>query len=141
MIRQFRSSDTDVVMKIWLDASIVAHDFISPSYWQEQFSVVRDQYLPISETYVFVEDDLIRGFVSILDRNIIGALFVAPNFQRQSIGSALIRYVQEIAKDLTLCVYVENSAAKIFYEKFGFVIMLRRSTETGHDEYMMRFGE
>ncbi|MDU9375934.1 Peptidyl-lysine N-acetyltransferase YiaC [Methanocorpusculaceae archaeon Sp1] len=128
-------------MKIWLDASITAHDFLSPAYWQQQFSVVRDQYLPISETYVFVEDDLVRGFVSILGGDTVGALFVAPSFQRQGVGSALIRYVQEIAKDLTLSVYVENIAAKIFYEKLGFVILLRRTTETGHDEYVMRFAE
>lgn len=41
-------------MEIWLSASLLAHDFIPASYWQEQFEVVRDRYLPISATYVFV---------------------------------------------------------------------------------------
>ncbi|MDR0981014.1 MAG: N-acetyltransferase [Methanocalculaceae archaeon] len=139
MIRLFTPEDTESVMDIWLSASIRAHDFIPASYWQEQFEVVRDQYLPMSVTYVFAKEDRVCGFLSILDGSTIGALFVVPGCQREGIGSALLRHVQEIATDLTCCVYVENSAACMFYQKLGFVILSRRETETDHDEYVMRF--
>ena len=139
MIRPFRSEDTGAVMEIWLAASLAAHSFIDASYWHEQFPVVRDVYLPVSRTFVFTEQDHVRGFLSVLDDDMIGALFVAPSWQERGIGSALLRHVLEMTDALTLCVYVENTAARIFYEKRGFGIVSRRATETGHDEYVMRW--
>ncbi|HJK77945.1 MAG TPA: N-acetyltransferase [Methanocorpusculum sp.] len=139
MIRLFTPEDTGSVMDIWLSASIHSHDFISSSYWREQFSVVRDRYLPVSVTYVFVKEDRVCGFLSVLDGNTIGALFVAPDCQGRGVGSALIRHVQESTDDLMLCVYVENSAARMFYEKRGFAVLSRCKTETDHDEYVMRW--
>ncbi|MCZ9312654.1 MAG: N-acetyltransferase [Methanocorpusculum sp.] len=139
MIRLFVPEDTESVMDIWFSASLLAHDFIPASYWKEQSGAVRDQYLPLSVTYVFVEEDRVCGFLSILNGSTIGALFVAPDCQGRGIGSALLGHVQKAAEVLTLCVYVENSAARMFYEKRGFVLLSRRETETGHDEYVMRW--
>lgn len=86
-----------------------------------------------------MKGDRVCGFLSALPGDTIGALFVAPDCQRQGIGSALLGHVQKTADALTLCVYVENSAARIFYEKQGFEILSRYPTESARDEYVMRF--
>ncbi len=36
MVRDYRPSDLDRILKIWLQANIQAHDFIDRSYWEEK---------------------------------------------------------------------------------------------------------
>jgi|ADurb_Val_02_Slu_FD_contig_31_443557_length_1925_multi_4_in_0_out_0_4 hypothetical protein len=45
MIRRFKIDDLDIVMKIWLESNIKAHDFISKSYWQGNYEVVKDRHI------------------------------------------------------------------------------------------------
>ena len=33
---QTARSDIDAILTVWLDASVKAHDFIEPSFWQSQ---------------------------------------------------------------------------------------------------------
>ena len=37
MIRSMKQSDLDLVVLIWLDTNIKAHDFIPSSYWRDHF--------------------------------------------------------------------------------------------------------
>ena len=36
MIRKFRETDLDSIMKLWLETNISAHDFIDEKYWQSK---------------------------------------------------------------------------------------------------------
>ena len=76
MIRRFREDDTTKVMTIWTKGNFKAHYFIDKDYWLENFNRVKNEYLLKSETYIYVEDDEIKGFISLLDGGYIGALFV-----------------------------------------------------------------
>lgn len=138
MIRSFSSKDTDSVMEVWLAATLDAHNFIDEGYWFEKFSKVRDVYLENSETFVFEFGDEVLGFVSVIEKNFIGALFVSPKFQGNKIGSKLLAFVIEKYPRLSLAVYVENTSAVKFYERNHFTIVERCETETGHDEFLMR---
>jgi hypothetical protein len=46
MIRSSKKSDTETIVKIWLDASIKAHDFMSPEYWESKVGDMKNIYIP-----------------------------------------------------------------------------------------------
>lgn len=53
MIRRFEISDTEAIIKIWLDASIIAHNFMDANYWRGKADDMRNIYLPSATTYVY----------------------------------------------------------------------------------------
>jgi putative acetyltransferase len=121
MIREFNPSDKQQVLDLWYDSVIVAHNFIPAYYWEMAKEKVEKEYLGISKTWVYEENGKIRGFISILSGDTIGALFVEPEKQNKGIGSALIECVKEKYSFLVLSVYRKNKKAISFYEKHGFV--------------------
>ncbi|MDO5011618.1 MAG: N-acetyltransferase, partial [Intestinibacter bartlettii] len=123
MIRDLKPKDIDKVMEIWLESTIKAHDFIPKKYWQDNFNAVKDIYIPQSKTYVYEEGKDIKGFISILNDDFIGALFVSPNEQGKGIGSKLIEYVNNKFDNLKLAVYKQNQRSVHFYIKKGFEIL------------------
>lgn len=141
MIRENKPEDTEAILRIWLEASSRAHDFVPPSFWAEQVGAMRDLYLSSALTYVYADrvTGEVEGFVS-LTGACVAALFVAPAAQQKGIGTRLMRFVKQKQSNLTLQAYVENAGAVAFYKKQGFRI-LRRQTDrqTGHPEYVMGF--
>lgn len=133
-------NETNKIMKIWKEATIKAHPFISKEYWLENYDVIKDEYIPIAKTYVYLDEGDILGFISIVDRDFIGALFVDTNWQGKGIGNQLIEYVKEKYDNLTLTVYKENEKAVGFYNKVGFVVKDQQLNETTNKtEYVMSF--
>lgn len=120
MIRRFKEEDTTKVMTIWTKGNFKAHDFIEKDYWLENFNRVKNEYLLQSETYVYTEDDEIKGFISILNGEHIGALFVRQDSLREGIGRRLINYCKERYDYLTLNVYEKNVNATLFYVAMNF---------------------
>ncbi|WP_419741553.1 N-acetyltransferase [Paraclostridium dentum] len=138
MIRKLTNIDTDKIMDIWLESTVRAHNFISRGYWENNYKVVKDVYMPIADTFVYEEDGEIRGFISIINNEFIGALFVDVKFQGMGIGSKLIDYSIEKYKKLTLAVYKENQKSVEFYTRKGFKIIEEGLNEdSGYTEYIM----
>ena len=117
MIRQLQNKDIDKIMGIWLESTIYAHKFISKEYWNENYNIVKDVYIPMSKTFIYEDNDDIRGFISIINNDFIGALFVEKNYQSQGIGKSLIDYAKNLYDNLSLAVYKENEKALEFYKK------------------------
>ena len=139
MIRQLQNKDIDKIMEIWLESTIDAHKFISKEYWNENYNIVKDVYIPISKTFVYEDNDDIRGFISIINNDFIGALFVEKNYQGQGIGKSLIDYAKNLYDNLSLAVYKENEKALEFYKKMGFKIISENINEdTNCVEYIMK---
>ena len=139
MIRACRKTDLDRLTAIWLEASIQAHHFIPTSYWEANKEDVCNHYIPMSETYVWVDEDTeeIYGFISLLADN-LAAIFIDPSQQRRQIGKALVQMAKEKRNFLKLTVYTENKEAIMFYERLDFVIRQEQLDEaTGHSEYVM----
>lgn len=120
MIRKFKEEDTTKVMTIWTKGNFKAHDFIEKDYWLENFNKVKKEYLQQAETYVYIEKEEIKGFVSILKKECIGALFVRQDSLREGIGRKLINYCKEKYDYLALHVYEKNIKAILFYIAMNF---------------------
>lgn len=138
MIRPADDKDFDRIMLLWQETNISAHHFVSTQYWQKHTSLVRNTYLPAAQTYVFVDRHQIKGFISLLDDNYIGACFVDRRFQNKKIGRKLIQYLQKRRNILQLHVYALNDKAVRFYRQQGFkVIRQDRQAETGQLQLLM----
>ncbi len=137
MIREYNENDTTVVLDIWLQASIKAHDFVAAEFWQAQVASMRDIYIPASTTYVYEVNAQVVGFYSIYE-NTLAAIFVSPQSQGQGVGKQLINHAKAQSASLTLSVYKENNASFQFYLSQGFRVVSEQADEhTGHQEYTM----
>ena len=138
MIRELESKDIEQVMEIWKESTIKAHNFISEDYWIESYKIVKDDYLPISKTFVYVEEKDIKGFISILNGDFIGAIFVDINSQGTGIGTALIDFVKSKYDKLSLAVYKNNKKSVEFYKKSKFILEKEEiNEETNEVELIM----
>lgn len=122
MILPYESYQLDALMDLWLESTISGHPFIAESYWHESHSVIRDVYIPQSKTWVYMPEEKLTGFISILEEQFIGALFVAPDSVGKGVGSQLLRHVQSHYSTLSLEVYQKNQRAVHFYHHMGFRI-------------------
>jgi putative acetyltransferase len=143
MIREWRhNEDTAPLLTLWMESTIYAHPFIDVSYWQESEPLVRDVYLPGARTWVWEEEGAMKGFVSVMDGRYVGALFVAPAFERCGIGGALLNHVKQRFSSLSLEVYQKNTRAVNFYHALGFRIEDSAwQEETRHPTWIMRWQE
>ena len=122
MIRKWESDNAGPLLSLWLESTTEAHPFISASYWEENEGMVRDVYLPAAETWVWEEDGMPRGFISVMQSQFVGALFVSTDFIGRGIGRALLHHVQQRFPYLSLEVYQKNVRAVNFYHAQGFRI-------------------
>ncbi|WP_449545917.1 N-acetyltransferase [Lelliottia amnigena] len=138
MIRKWQSEDTAPLLSLWLESTTDAHPFIDAKYWVESEALVRDAYLPSAETWVWEESGEVRGFISVMQQQFIGALFVATPYLGKGIGHALIQHVQQTYPHLSLEVYQKNSRAVNFYHAQGFRIEDSAwQEETQHPTWIM----
>ncbi|CBV42828.1 N-acetyltransferase [Halomonas elongata] len=139
MIRTYREADIDQVLDIWLSASIKAHGFVDPEFWESKVDEMRDRYIPASETFVYERNDRVVGFYSLFE-DTLAAIFVDPDLQGQGIGAALLDDAKGRREELRLTVYRENAPSVRFYEKHGFIPLGDQVDEnTGHAEIVMRY--
>jgi len=139
MIRAFKSTDMNDVLDIWLKASIEAHGFVDREFWESKVGDMRTTYIPVSDTYVFLEDNIIKGFFS-LHGDTLAAMFVTPGFQGKGIGRKLMEKAKSLRKKMELTVYRENPGSIDFYRKCGFLSIRERVDQhTGHIEILMEY--
>lgn len=122
MIRKFETQDLDAVMQIWLQANLDAHAFISASFWEAHFEMVRD-LLSQAELYVHENEDTrqIDGFIGLTENHIEG-IFVAKSARSKGVGKALLEYAKSRKPSLTLSVYQKNERALAFYQREQFTV-------------------
>lgn len=138
MIRKMNGADIPVVMEIWLETNIKAHDFISSEYWKKNYAAV-GQMMQDAEIYVCESHGEIQGFVGLAD-NYVAGIFVKEEYQSEGIGKALLDYVKERKEELVLHVYEKNERAIKFYLRESFVKVKEQIEEENRErEYEMRW--
>jgi putative acetyltransferase len=141
MIKNFNLSKLDSVMKIWLDTNIDAHNFIKNEYWINNYNLVKEM-LPLADIYIFEENNIIKGFIGVMEKNYIAGLFVKKEYQRESIGKKLLDYCKSKYLVLKLDVFIKNKNAVNFYYKNGFKVLDEHfSEETKEIEFTMIFSK
>jgi putative acetyltransferase len=127
------------MVRIWYEASIIAHSFVPASFWALQKSAMKDKYLPLAENFIYQKKGQIAGFISIVGERVC-ALFVTPEMQGKGIGSTLLEHAKILKGNLSLKVYTENKRALRFYEMCGFVTIGEEIDEyTGHMQVLMEW--
>ena len=109
---------------IWLEASLLAHDFVDPSLWEAQRKAMEQHYLPSSQVVLLKSGERPLAFAALCkpeDEDLLAALFVTPACWRKGLGSVLLRHVMQGRSSLRLDVYRANTGALAFYESMGFV--------------------
>jgi len=131
IIRQFKETDTEELVEIWYNTSIIAHSFIAKEMWESHKDELRNKYLPQAETWIAEENGNLFGFISLVG-NYIGGLFVSPAKQGVGIGTHLLEQAKKVKKQLLVGVYRKNNAARRFYIRNGFTYVSQEvQPETG----------
>ncbi|WP_300490208.1 N-acetyltransferase [Flavobacterium sp.] len=132
MIRKIHPSEIEETVTLWYTASVKAHDFIPAEYWEAHKTEMATTYLPNSDTFVFIENNTIGGFISMVD-SFLAAIFVAVDQQGKGIGKQLIDFVKQEQSVIELKVYKKNAPSIHFYQKQGFTLV-EESLEIGTGE-------
>lgn len=109
---------------IWLEASLLAHNFVDPSLWKAQREAMERHYLPSSQVVLLQSGTRPLAFAALCrpeDEDLLAALFVAPACWRKGLGSVLLRHVMQGRNRLRLDAYSANTGAMAFYKNMGFV--------------------
>lgn len=139
MIKKLTLDKLDEVMEIWLNTNMEAHNFINEQYWINNFDLVKEM-ISNADVYIFEENNLIKGFIGIVDDNYIAGLFIREKYQRQGIGKELLDYCKSKYSYLMLDVFIRNKNALTFYRKNNFEVMKEHFNEQLQEsEYIMIF--
>lgn len=140
MIRNFKNSDIERIMELWLKTNIGAHSFVKEEYWKDNFDAVREM-IPNATIYIWEEEGTIQGFIGLINSYIAG-IFISDLKQSKGIGLSLLNYVKKSNDSLSLKVYKKNSRAVKFYLREGFNIVNEEVDEnTGEEEFSMHWGK
>lgn len=138
-IRKTTRRDDRQVTVIWLESSIIAHDFIAEQYWKQNQKLMEEHYLPLSEVYVAEENGAILAFIAVIDHQ-VAALFVHPDHQGKGVGNLLLQHAKSLKDLLELKVYQKNTKSLGFYLAKGFEIVSESlDPPTGEKEWVMQW--
>ena len=135
-IRKANIEDINKVMDIWLQANLEAHNFVDPSYWKDNFALVK-QEIQSADVFVVEEKNKIVGFAG-LKQDYLAGIFFDQKVRHQGLGTELLNYLKHRYPQLILDVYQKNRAAVNFYQKNGFKIIQEKEYQNQNlNEYQM----
>ena len=124
MIRQYRTADLEPVLDVWYRANKLAHPFLDEATLAKVRAMVRDIYLPNTETWVYQKDGKLLGFIGLITKDPtdveVGAIFLDPDHIGKGYGKALMDHAVALYGDLKLDVFKENHIGRRFYARYGF---------------------
>jgi len=120
-IRQYESTDLELLLGVWELASKVGHPFLSNEFLKSERQRIPSQYLPNGDTWVAIVNGELVGF-TILHSNEVGALFVNPRDHGNGVGFGLMTKAQELHDQLKVEVFKDNLVGYKFYSRYGFAL-------------------
>lgn len=136
MIREYKPTDLDAIMTLWLQGNEQAHAFIPSEFFRSNYDLVKSI---ISASQIYVQDlNGVKGFIGLMD-NYIAGLFVDNSVHRQGIGLALLQKAKQQYSELFVNVYKKNTNALAFYLSQGFMVISEGiNEETNEPELLMQ---
>ncbi|MGG4132082.1 GNAT family N-acetyltransferase [Paenibacillus illinoisensis] len=129
-IREIAEKDYVEVVQLWKDVLGVRN------VTSENFRVTMDQMIRAGnyKTFIAILENQVVGFISIIHALAVGSangylhitgLAVHNEFQRHKVGTKLLRYTENYAKDsgitsIILCTGMKRMGAHTFYENNGY---------------------
>lgn len=123
--------DLDRILEIWLNSNMDAHDFIDKNYWENNYNMVRE-ILPNADIKIYSENDIILGFIGIMD-NYIAGIFIDKKYRSKGIGYKLLEDAKNRYNNLTLDVYDKNIDAINFYKRNNFIEISRKLDDENNE--------
>lgn len=124
MIREYRTDDFDAVTVLWRRARELAFtDFLREKghTFEEDCRYFQDVILENNDIWVANLDGQVAGFLAIAG-DFVDQLYIHPAFQRQGVGTNLIRHAKQISPfHLWLFTIQINTGGRAFYERNGFL--------------------
>lgn len=129
-VRAATPEDRDSMVDVWVRSVKATHHFL-PEGWVDEHTALVASLLAGDVSLHVIPDDAgdIAGFLGMIEDR-IEMLFVDPDWFRQGVGSALIRYACSVLGARAVTVNEQNPEAVAFYEHHGFRVV-SRSEEDG----------
>jgi len=141
VIRPLKPADIEDLIRVWLSSSIPGQAFLPEEHWRAMETDVRNELLPIAETWVVEEDGELVAFMSVID-DLIGGLFTHPDHQGKGYGRSLVEQARLLHDPVFVEVFEANENAIGFYRSSGFVDHERRfDEESGLPQLILRLEE
>ena len=135
-IRKANIEDINRVMDIWLQANLEAHNFVDPSYWKDNFTLVKQEIQSADVFVVEIKNEIV-GFAG-LKEDYLAGIFFDQKVRHQGLGTELLNYLKNRYPQLILDVYQKNRAAVNFYQKNGFKTIQEKEYQNQNlNEYQM----
>ena len=138
MIRPYQHRDLDELLDVWEQATRLAHPFFDDDFLRIERQAIAEVYLPMAETWVFLMDGRVVGFIALLGQE-VGAIFVLPAVHGRGIGRALMDHARALRGYLEVEVFKANALGRRFYDRYGFEFVKEHvHEETGHPLLRLR---
>lgn len=95
-------ADLERLIALWLPSTIAAHPFVAEKYWCQSAALVREIYLPRAQSWACWQGNTMVSFISVLDKQFVGGLFVERRFHGRGVAAALMAHVQQRYRRLSL---------------------------------------
>jgi ribosomal protein S18 acetylase RimI-like enzyme len=119
MIRPARPEDAEAVVRIFRESRAEAMPWLPVLHTPEEDLGQLSRQFDTCQAYVFEIDGRVLGF-AVVKGNELDALYVAPEDQRQGVGSALfVKAQDERPNGFQFWVFRDNRRARRFYEAHG----------------------
>ena len=127
-LRQADPADHSAILRIWREGSRAGHPFLGEVDLDAQQAIIQEQHLGAADITLAEVQGAPCGFVALVG-DLIGALFVLPEWHGRGVGSRLLERAKSAGLPLTLGVYEANDGARRFYERHGFELSHRREAD------------
>lgn len=123
-MRRAKAEDAKAVARLFLAAKRAAMPYLPELHSdQETFAWIADVVLTEHETYVAEVDGALVGFLA-LEGDLLGHLYVLPEWQGVGVGSRLLEHAKRRRPDgFRLYVFQRNTRARTFYERRGLSVV------------------
>lgn len=122
-IRKMEASESYEILDLWMRSFTAGHPFIEDNFWQKYYNSVKESYVNEKDTYVYVYDNKIVGFISVAVDGTVKGIYVDPKYHNQRVGTKLARFIQDKYMSLNMEIYKKNRKALSYATYLGFLIV------------------
>ena len=119
-IRKSMLDDVERLFDVWHSAVEATHDFLIPEDHAEIAALVRDQYLPVADLDVAIDENGLPLAFMGMTGNEIDALFVHADARGTGVGRLMVEHAFATSPVIRTEVNEQNAQGVAFWEHMGF---------------------